>query len=844
MLSARQLLLLLITISSGFAGLGYEMVWTRMLDVALGVEMLAVLGAVAGLFVGLGLGALLFDAPIRRAARPSRVYAALELTIAAWGLCCLWLLPFVARHLPAWLGAEPSNMALWATSFGLPILALLPATTAMGGTLPALERAWSVRFGQHRFAAGLYAANTAGAVFGALASVFVLFAAFGLRGTLATLVVVNVCCAIGILRVGDGPAVEDPLATRTPARIDVRLLATICLTGLFGIAVEIVVVRLAAQLLQNTIYTFASLLATYLLGITLGGAARQRATRRADDDSSGMLLVTTAAAVLVTAATLPAIASLANRITPGDLGGELLVAGALFMLPSLLMGALFGDLLQRIRDTRGSIGLAVGVNALGAAAGPMLAALVLIPTLGSVTALIVLGAGYLLLLPPRRRVLLAALPCAALALLAVLQGSSAGVRIPDGGHRLTTREGSMVTASVVDDESGARYLEVNGHFRMGGTNSMRSDYRQALLPLLLHPAPHTALYLGVGTGATLSGAASYPGLAVQGIELSAEVVSLLPYFTNPGAPDPQPLVVTADARRFVAAAATRYDVIVADNFHPALEGSGALYTVEHFAAARRRLAAGGLFCQWLPLYQLDARSLRTIIRTFLRVYPDGSAWLAHFSVRMPMLALVGRADGSRVDAAALAQRLAEPGLQARVSAVGLGLPADVLGTFLGGPRTLATFAGPGVINDDDHPRVALDARDNVRALARPPGDLLLAVAAGIHPEAAELLTDPQAAPLAARLAAYWRARNRFLEAGVALQGDPRGRALIAAAAPGLLDAVRLSPEFEPAYQPLLGMARALAEADVPAARRLLEALAAAAPGRPEANEALAALPGS
>jgi spermidine synthase len=69
-----------------------------------------------------------------------------------------------------------------------------------------------------------------------------------------------------------------------------------------------------------------------------------------------------------------------------------------------------------------------------------------------------------------------------------------------------------------------------------------------------------------------------------------------------------------------------------------------LDTVEHFAAVRQRLSEGGIFCQWLPLYQLDARSLRDVIRTFVSVYPDASAWLAHFSVRMPMMALCARPD--------------------------------------------------------------------------------------------------------------------------------------------------------------------------------------------------------
>src|ERR1700737_4834578 len=220
----------------------------------------------------------------------------------------------------------------------------------------------------------------------------------------------------------------------------------------------------------------------------------------------------------------------------------------------------------------------------------------------------------------------------------------------------------MVTAGVVSDSTGARYLEVNGHFRMGGTNSMRSDYRQAILPLLLHPQPHRALFLGVGTGATLVGGAQMPGTTVRGVELSPEVVALLPWFSNASAPAPlaagsSPQVTIADARRYVAADTGQYDVIVADLFHPALDGSGALYTTEHFVAVRERLAPGGLFCQWLPLYQLDLPSLRAIIRGFLDVYPDGSAWLNHYSVRTPMLALIGPPDGGYLDLDALGARL-------------------------------------------------------------------------------------------------------------------------------------------------------------------------------------------
>ena len=108
----------------------------------------------------------------------------------------------------------------------------------------------------------------------------------------------------------------------------------------------------------------------------------------------------------------------------------------------------------------------------------------------------------------------------------------------------------------------------------------------------------------------------------------------------------------------------------------------------------------------------------------------------------------------------------------------------------------------------------------------------------LRPDPAELLAGPGRDALAERLVPYWLARNRFLEAGASMQGDPRGIALIEAASPALLDAIRLSPEFDPAYAPLMGMARSLLASDRDAAARLLRQINEAAPSRGEAREVL------
>jgi spermidine synthase len=245
-----------------------------------------------------------------------------------------------------------------------------------------------------------------------------------------------------------------------------------------------------------------------------------------------------------------------------------------------------------------------------------------------------------------------------------------------------------------------------------------------------------------------------------------------------------------------------------------------------------------VFCQWLPLYQLDLPSLRAIIRGFLEIYPGGSAWLNHFSVRTPMLALIGPRDGGTLDLDALGARLNDPAVGPVARRIGFETPMDLLGQYLGGPRALSAFAGQGPRNTDDYPFVTFDARRNVQALTAPPWALLRAVTQALRPDPAELLAEPQRDALGERLAAYWRARNRFLEAGTSLPGDPRGAALIEAASPGLLDALRLSSEFDPAYRPLIGMARSLMASDRAAAARLLHAINDAAPSRGEARELL------
>jgi spermidine synthase len=117
-------------------------------------------------------------------------------------------------------------------------------------------------------------------------------------------------------------------------------------------------------------------------------------------------------------------------------------------------------------------------------------------------------------------------------------------------------------------------------------------------------------------------------------------------------------VVLDDGRRWLAASEERFDVIVSDLFVPWHAGAGSLYSREMYETVASRLAPGGLFCQWLPAYQLTREDFVVIARTFLDVFADAQLWRADFYPDRPVIGLVGRMVPGPVDLDAAHARVA------------------------------------------------------------------------------------------------------------------------------------------------------------------------------------------
>jgi len=183
------------------------------------------------------------------------------------------------------------------------------------------------------------------------------------------------------------------------------------------------------------------------------------------------------------------------------------------------------------------------------------------------------------------------------------------------------------------------------------------------LPLLLHGNPRTVATLGLATGSTASGALLHPSVErLDAFELSPLVTRYaethFDSFNRGLFADPRFHPVVADARWAVTQHPGEFDVIVGDLFLPWRTGEGRLFTREHFQEVRRALAPDGLYCQWLPMYQLTERQFDAIARTFLSVFPEAFLVRGDFYAGQPILGLVGGRSLDLIDWEAVA-RVAE-----------------------------------------------------------------------------------------------------------------------------------------------------------------------------------------
>lgn len=680
--------LYVLSLASGACGLIYEVLWFRHLGLLFGNTVYSSATVFSAFFLGLALGNQFFGGRSIKTKTPIRLYALVEFSIA--GSALLYFALFGAyRHLLGILYPSIAPQA-WLFTAGKFILAFpivaLPAFF-MGGTYPALVqqlRAGSEEIG--RTGTALYAINTVGAACGAFVAGFFLPPTLGYAGSYIAAVCCTVAIGVSAYALSTRVPASSPAGMPKPAKTDAArslrqgdrqpsVLTTITAftSGVCILALEVFWTRMLAQVFQNSVYTFSSILVVVLCSLAIGSFLAGRMVKGTRQDHMVIwLLLVCVAAVVVSAFLYGAVTG--GRPVYGSGNGWLLYSIKVFATiaavigPSaVLMGMLFPYLLAKATgNSAGAVaGRLLAANTVGAVAGSLGAGFLALPILGSTDSLKLIAVFYAILaiawslrIGQRRAIGLTGALCCLVGALFIPLGSTLRPRRPPSERLIESVEGAGATVSVVETRSGLT-MKLNSNYRLGGTRLLEQERLMAQLPLLIHPDAERVFFLGMGTGITAGAALFSPVDQVVVSELLPEVVELARRhfgdLANGLFSSPKGRILTQDGRHYLGFTKQRFDLVVGDLLNP--EETGALFTREHFERVRGVLTEEGLFAQWLPLHQLTRREFKIVVRTFLEVFPHATLWRGNFFADKPIVCLMAHGHESSLDTNVVKQHM-------------------------------------------------------------------------------------------------------------------------------------------------------------------------------------------
>lgn len=666
---------------SGFAALLYQTVWMREFSILFGTSELAIVTVLAAYMGGLALGAAIAGRHIRSVTRPILFYGVLELGVAIGALLVpagFWL---VQKILVAVLGGQPEltdsgglGRSLFFLLFGFVILAI--PTAFMGATLPVLMR-HVVRSTEEigRRTGLLYAMNTLGAVFGTLSCAFLFLPSLGLFGTTLIGVGLNVLIFLIAIRISpvsaeasanageaetgapvrpaevgvatENSTIREPLS---PWRGSGVILPLIAISGAISFTYEVLWTRLLAHILGTSVYSFATMLATFLTGITVGSAVASRFARDARTSGIGFIVAQLGTAVsgLFVFAMLDQVPSIASAWSAGEqasLAVNALTSGLVLFPTTLFIGATFPfavRILARDEDDAAPGSARVYAwNTTGAIVGSVLTGFFLVPGLqftGTVALAVAVNLGLgvtcaalLVRIPPKMSFVLAG---AGLVIVFLFFPSRpeklllmSPVAAPAEGKVIYSGVGPSATVLLLERRLGDFQLRTNGlpeaFIARKGAPPLgeQANWWLGALPPLAFPEAKSMLVIGLGGGVVIEGVPdTIETIDVIELEPRVETANRLisdRRRTDPLA-DPRVRLIYNDARGALALTDKRWDIVISQPSHPWTAGASHLYTREFMEQIRSHLTEDGIFCQGY----LDESILGMVGATLLEAFPN------------------------------------------------------------------------------------------------------------------------------------------------------------------------------------------------------------------------------
>jgi spermidine synthase len=748
-------LLLLLFAGSGCSALIYEVVWYQALQLAIGSTSVS-LGVLLATFLGgLCIGSTVFPRLNLTKNHPLRIYAFIELSIAALAILVQFAMPSISQVY--WAGAASGLPGMMLRGV-VAAVCMLPPTILMGASLPSIVRWLEASPRAVAWWGWLYGGNTAGAVIGCLLAGFWLLRDYNTTAGTLFAAAINLIVALVSLGLasstphavpvtGPGPAAEAHGAAEAAVSGESRwpVYLTIALSGAVALGAEVVWTRLLGYLLLATVYVFAIILAVFLTGLAVGTAGGSWLLRKVNARNAlgwcQILLMfgfAWTAYAIVNTFHLPFWNDDVLTTTNGwhmywlDLK---LVAVAIFPA-TLFWGASFPLACAAIsrpgQDSGKTAGSIYAATTLGGIFGALLVSLVLIPGIGtqnSQRALLLVSAfSGLLLLAPKAKQAMGALAITASAVAAILLAiniqATPGELIAYGrfmgrnagqSEILYTKEGRNSSVAISRWNNGAIYVNVNGHVEATTEIfDMKLQRMVGHLAAMLHPNPKSVLGIGFGAGVSAGSFTRYPGIEhITVCEIEPVIPPASTMFFAPQnyavKNNPKTRIVYDDARHYLMTTNAKYDIIASDPLDVFVKGTAALYSLEYYESVKRHLNPGGIFTLYVPLYETDEPTFKSELATFFKAFPNGSVWSNTRDGLGYDMVFMGQLDPLRIDldkAQEKYDRDEHATVRQSLHEIGIENVADLFSTYTGTAADLQPWVASTPLNTDANLRLS------------------------------------------------------------------------------------------------------------------------------------------
>ena len=541
------------------------------------------------------------------------------------------------------------------------------------------------------------------------------------------------------------------------------MYVTIALSGMTALASEVIWTRLLSLHFGATVYTFALILAVFLVGLGIGstaGATLARdlvSPRRALGWCQLLLCGAIAWAAYELTESLPywPINPYISTTPWFTLQLDLVRCFWVVLPGAMLWGASFPLALAAVATTeQDAARLAGGVyaaNTVGAIAGSLVTSFLLIPWIGTSHAeqviIIVSALSALIMLEPSfagaatrpagfhpdqgepRRgwnvtaTIVLAVAMIAAGLLARSVHPLPGLLVAYGRYAATrigqadiiyVGEGLNASVAVSELSNGVRNYHNAGKVQASSEpQDMRLQRMLGHLTTLIPPQAKKVLVIGCGAGVT-AGAVSVDPVVEH--ETIAEIEPLVPkvvstYFAEHNfdvVRNPKVHVRIDDARHFVETTRERFDAITSDPLDPWVKGAAMLYTVEFFQMAKDHLNEGGVVTLFVQLYESNMAAVKSEIGTFLEVFPNGVVWGNTNEGKGYDLVLLGQKGTTRIDVDAIQARLQRPEyapMAKSLREIGMNSAVDLFSTYAGRKPDLEPWLRDATLNRDKNLRL-------------------------------------------------------------------------------------------------------------------------------------------